>query len=462
MTKRSTKQQLMLSAISLLLCVSMLIGSTFAWFTDSVTSTNNIIKSGTLDVVLEYSTDLSTWTTVDETTEIFDDETLWEPGYTEVVYLRVSNAGTLALKYNLGVNVVAETDGVNVAGDSFKLSDYIYFGTENDVTAAYADRNAARAAVQAGALQIKEGYSKPGTIKAGDPAQVVALVVYMPETVGNVANYRDVQPVITLGINVLATQVEFEQDSFDEKYDMGLEPLEDGEVLEVVDGVQYVYTTEGENYLYLVPDDYASNELVVPEGVTNVGNYAFAYNANVKEVTLPSTVESLGRGFDSSLVEKVVLNEGLEQIDTRAFRSTTALEEVVIPSTVTTIKDNAFQKSGIKEITIPATVERLEETAFGSSKIEKVVFEGDIVIEAYAFRGCAQLREVYLNGDVDFVASTLRPTINGCWFCNGESNNPNTSNITFYVTSDAVAAKVKAAMGAEANNTPVYVNGVLY
>ena len=54
MAKRSTKQQLLLSAISLLLCVSMLVGSTFAWFTDTVTSTNNIIKSGTLDVELYY------------------------------------------------------------------------------------------------------------------------------------------------------------------------------------------------------------------------------------------------------------------------------------------------------------------------------------------------------------------------------------------------------------------------
>ena len=56
MKRRSTKSALLMSAISLLLCVSMLIGSTFAWFTDSVTSANNIIKSGTLDVELDYAT----------------------------------------------------------------------------------------------------------------------------------------------------------------------------------------------------------------------------------------------------------------------------------------------------------------------------------------------------------------------------------------------------------------------
>ena len=53
-TKKSTKRALLLSALSLIMCVSMLVGSTFAWFTDSVTSANNVIKSGNLDIKLEY------------------------------------------------------------------------------------------------------------------------------------------------------------------------------------------------------------------------------------------------------------------------------------------------------------------------------------------------------------------------------------------------------------------------
>ena len=52
--KRSTKRALLLSALSLLMCVSMLIGSTFAWFTDSVTSGKNKIQSGNLDVELYF------------------------------------------------------------------------------------------------------------------------------------------------------------------------------------------------------------------------------------------------------------------------------------------------------------------------------------------------------------------------------------------------------------------------
>ena len=53
MTKqKSTKRALLMSALALLMCVSMLIGSTFAWFTDSVTSAGNKIQAGTLDIEL--------------------------------------------------------------------------------------------------------------------------------------------------------------------------------------------------------------------------------------------------------------------------------------------------------------------------------------------------------------------------------------------------------------------------
>ena len=215
---------------------------------------------------------------------------------------------------------------------------------------------------------------------------------------------------------------------------------------------------DGNVTLYLVPETYEGTTVNVPEGVTTIGNYAFASNSNVETVVLASTVRDLGRGFDSSTVKKVVLNEGLTTISSRAFRSTTALEEVVFSSTVTEIADNAFQKSGIKEIVIPASVKTIGETAFGASLIEKVTFEGDIEIQGYAFRGCTKLREVIMKGDdVKFVKSTLNGR-NSCWFCNGESNNPNTSNITFTVRSETIKERVLTAMGAERNNTPVIVD----
>ncbi len=225
--------------------------------------------------------------------------------------------------------------------------------------------------------------------------------------------------------------------------------LSDGTVLvESADGEVMLYDTH-----YVTATTYT-----VPKGVTTLNDYCFTSNNSIEEVTLSSDVETLGRAFDSNAtIKKVVLNEGLEVIDSRAFKSATALEEVVISSTVKEIADNAFQKSGIKKITIPATVETVGETAFGASLIETVIFEGNTSIQGYAFRGCTALREVYLYGDdVTFIPSTLTGR-NSMWFCNGESNNPNTSDIDFYVKNETVKARVLTAMGAEAGNTDVTI-----
>ena len=159
MKKQNAKRALVLSVLSLLLCCSMLVGTTFAWFTDSVTSGNNVIASGNLDVELEYYNGTA-WEKVDANTNVFKTDALWEPGYTEVVYLKVSNLGTLALKYKLGINVADETGSVNVNNEAFNLSDYIQVGIVKglDETKRFATREEARGAQFEQDKLIKEGY----------------------------------------------------------------------------------------------------------------------------------------------------------------------------------------------------------------------------------------------------------------------------------------------------------------
>ena len=226
---KSTKKALLASVLSLLLCFTMLIGTTFAWFTDTVTSANNVIMSGNLDIEFEYW-DGDSWEDVKGKSDILTN-TLWEPGAAEVAYLRVKNAGSLALKYRLGINIVSETAGVNVNDESFKLSDYILFGVVEDVnggTDPYADRRDAVDAV-VGAKKISAGYTKASAMLENEELYL-ALVVYMPEEVDNVANYKtseDVndpdkyRPRIELGLTVTATQYSYEQDSFGQYYDGG-------------------------------------------------------------------------------------------------------------------------------------------------------------------------------------------------------------------------------------------------
>ncbi|MBQ5791496.1 MAG: hypothetical protein IIW19_02160, partial [Clostridia bacterium] len=80
MSNKTTKRALLSSTVALFLCFAMLLGTTYAWFTDSVTSANNVIKSGNLDVVLEYYNGTE-WKTVQGASDIISNN-LWEPGTT--------------------------------------------------------------------------------------------------------------------------------------------------------------------------------------------------------------------------------------------------------------------------------------------------------------------------------------------------------------------------------------------
>ena len=433
--KKSTKRTLLTSVLSLVLCMAMLIGTTFAWFTDSVTSGNNIIKSGNLDIELEYyNEDTKEWKTVEGASDLFTSN-LWEPGHTEVVYLKLTNKGTLALKYQLGVNIVSETGSVNVEGDNFKLSQYIEYGVVEGKEPSYAKREDAVAAVENDSIAIASGYSKSGNMEKQNDPVYLAMVVFMPETVGNEANYATgtAVPTINLGVNLVANQYTYEEDSFDNQYDS------DAYAIVEKDGIEYAYDGE-EVILYNVTGNYVGDTVVVPQGVTTIGNYAFANNSNVKSVVLASTVTELGRGFDSSAVENVVLNEGLEKISSRAFRKTSNLTTLVIPSSVTTIEENAFQQSGLTRIVIPESVTFIGNSAFQhNDSLEAVTIEGSPVIENYAFRACSSLKEVYLLGEnTTFTGTSMA-------FCNLESGK--SDDITIYVMNDTVAAAVETANG---------------
>ena len=227
--RKSTKRALLGSIMAMVLCLAMLVGATFAWFTDTASTGVNKIQSGNLDVALEYSTDFKTWNKVNDTTKLFEDSTVWEPGRTEVVYLRVKNAGTLALKYTVGMYNINEGKGKNVAGEYYYLSDYVKLGAV-ETTAAYADREAAINAVNAEAKTLKSigssaiiGEDQMVMLAPEADAKTYALVLYMPTEVGNEANPKNNDPYwaskFSFGISVNATQAEYENDSYDNTYD---------------------------------------------------------------------------------------------------------------------------------------------------------------------------------------------------------------------------------------------------
>ena len=309
--KHSTKKALVASVLSLLLCFSMLIGTTFAWFTDSVTSANNIIKSGNLDVELYYQAEGQTdWTKVTNITNVFKENALWEPGHTEVVKLKVVNEGTLALKYQLGVNVASEVGSINVNNEEFKLSEFIKFGIV-DGAQSYTRDQAIAAAEANGATALKTAYNS--TVTALDAKndtdsdeKIVTMVVYMPTTVGNDANAKTgaAVPTINLGINLVATQMTAESDSFNDQYDKDAEFSVD---VKNADELADMLKVGGK--VKLVGDIQLSNSVEVSAGVE------VELDLNGKTIT-----GTKGRDADNNRIH-VIVNNGILTIKDGTVKS---------------------------------------------------------------------------------------------------------------------------------------------
>ena len=232
--KRATKRALLTSVMALVMCVVMLVGTTFAWFTDTASTGVNKIQAGNLDIELAYknSTTGGEFKKADKSTPVFDNNALWEPGHVEYVVLKISNAGNLALKYKLGINIASETGSTNVFDKPFKLSDYIRFAVLDDDKSSLG-RDALVTAAGAGTV-LNAGYTDedhlvPVGKGTGEDvsSKTVTLVVWMPKSVGNEANYKVAEgitaPSIDLGINVVATQLTYENDSFNDQYDKDAE-----------------------------------------------------------------------------------------------------------------------------------------------------------------------------------------------------------------------------------------------
>ena len=198
MKKFSSKHALLLSVLSMVICVSMLIGSTFAWFTDSATANVNTIQAGNLDVALEMKDNDGNWVTAENKTLQFlvdgkipevGTKILWEPGCTySLPELRVVNGGDLALKYKIVIT--------GITGDT-GLSEVITW-TIND-----------------GPINLTEK-----TLLAKEEGEAFTIKGHMLETADK--NYMG-KTIENISITVLATQMASEFDSNGNTYDAAAE-----------------------------------------------------------------------------------------------------------------------------------------------------------------------------------------------------------------------------------------------
>ncbi len=214
---KSTKRALIMSAAAVLMSISMLIGTTYAWFTDTASTAVNKIQSGNLDIELQYATAWNAetgaptaWDKAEgkvlnfRTADNRTDNILWEPGATyQLPELRIVNNGNLALKYKIAIAGAKDANPNNGVNDLMLLDviDWTY--------------SVEGAGGEAAAELGTERHLNAKTTDS-DVFDTLTIKGQMQTTAGN--EYQGLS-IDGIGITVYATQNTYENDSFGNTYD---------------------------------------------------------------------------------------------------------------------------------------------------------------------------------------------------------------------------------------------------
>ena len=203
-TKKATKRALLTSVMALVMCVVMLVGTTFAWFTDTASTGVNKIQAGNLDIELQMKGNDGKWVNAEGKTLPFlvegkipaeGTQILWEPGCTYYVpEVRVLNKGNLAVKFEY----VPEALGV-----TGKLAEVLELVFKTPV-----DANGEEVDIE------------PEVLKPGEASPAWSFGYHMDENAGN--EYQNATAT-GMCVTVLATQASYEKDSFGNTYDQDAE-----------------------------------------------------------------------------------------------------------------------------------------------------------------------------------------------------------------------------------------------
>ena len=271
-SSKSTKRALLTSALAILMCVAMLIGTTFAWFTDTASTGVNKIQAGNLDVKLMMLKG-SSWVSAEGETLTFKtkdnrttDKILWEPGCTyKLPALRIDNRGNLALKYKIVISGIKGDAKLNEAIE-WKISDGLVMG------GIFHEMGAAS----------MEGVLYPAPMSPGYPNATNAFVIsgHMKENAGN--EYQGLS-IEGISITVVATQYTYENDSFNDQYDkdapLDFVPVGTADELKAV----FANAADGEDVNVSLTDDIdlgADKTLMIVDENSDIGDINIQANGH--------------------------------------------------------------------------------------------------------------------------------------------------------------------------------------
>ena len=180
------------------------------------------------------------------------------------------------------------------------------------------------------------------------------------------------------------------------------------------------FEDDRDNPLYYAHNLYLNNELIteliIPDGVTSIGNYAFTDCTSLTSVIIGNAVESIGqRAFTCcSSLTSVTIGNSVTSIGNHAFIGCDSLTSIIIPDSVTNIGDGAFSGcSGLTSVTMGNSVKRIGDYAFNSCKtLESITIPNSVTyINNNTFNGCSSLTSITIP---DSVTQIGQSAFSGC------------------------------------------------
>ncbi len=156
-------------------------------------------------------------------------------------------------------------------------------------------------------------------------------------------------------------------------------------------------------------------DVVIPDGVTKIGDNAFKNCLGVEEIKIPESVTEIGEyAFSGSNIKKIEISKGVTKIAGYAFSQCTNLSEAVLPDTLTEIENGAFYEcTSLTEIALPNSLTKIDGNVFRGTGLKSITIPDSVTeIGEFAFSDCQNLTKIEIPKNITKLAQTFYNSTN--------------------------------------------------